>query len=98
MPRSGWRSRWFTLVLSTWTIGCGTLADTAAPLFTPSGGYGRTGPHVYGGVTLDAHWIGDGQVWWVLDLPFSLVADTLLFPVTSVLWLKRRSRTRHQLP
>lgn len=50
--------------------GCGTVMST----FSPHEG----GPEIYGGVRLDI-----GMEWYA-DVPFSVVADTLLLPVTIV--------------
>jgi len=35
---------------------------------------------VYGGVHKDCDWIGEGDWWAALDVPFSVVADTLFLP------------------
>ncbi len=56
--------------------GCGTVARTA-----------REGPAPYGGVraSLDScEWAGDAAsgVFWLLDVPLSACADTLMLPVT----------------
>lgn len=61
--------------------GCGTLLS-----FNAMGPYDS---HVYGGTRVDIEMIKDGfagQSWFLtlfaLDVPFSLVADTVLLPIT----------------
>jgi len=43
-------------------------------------------PYIYGGTTLNVMALGEGEAWIItyglIDLPFSLVADTLLLPVS----------------
>lgn len=69
--------------------GCGSAADLVAKHDIA---FDSPGPHVYGGVRLDAvmgtqpfgsHGSAPlGMLHW-LDIPFSLAFDTLLFPVTA---------------
>jgi len=68
--------------------GCGTVVACAE-----GGVEGEGGAHslVYGGLRTDVKVMGSPfvplKVMAVLDLPLSLVVDTVLFPATGVIWL-----------
>ena len=73
--------------------GCGTLRDLtgSSPLET-------SGPHVYGGVRADLELAktpfccsGTMAFFFLPDVPFSAILDTLLLPVTGVVALFRGS-------
>ena len=64
-------------------VGCGTVVDLV--------GHHMDGPHVYGGVRLyiHGHPFHDEAYWWplavlayLIDLPLSAVADTVILPFT----------------
>jgi uncharacterized protein YceK len=75
--------------------GCGTIADGLVE-GSPFGTFEEGGPHIYGGVQVDAHVIGhssdkdEGFVpFCVLDVPLSAVLDTALLPFTALWTLVR---------
>jgi uncharacterized protein YceK len=61
----------FVLCTLVFCSGCGTTVSHVFPADTP----------VYKGVTVDAREVKDGNEWFLLDLPFSLAGDTILFPI-----------------
>jgi uncharacterized protein YceK len=65
--------------------GCGTIGSHAN-----SCGIGST-HQAYAGVRADAALVGEGSAGYILDFPFSAVADTILLPVD--LWPEKKSET-----
>ena len=61
-------------------FGCGTMANLDgrdAPLISLSG---EVPPRAFGGVDRDVKWIASGNIFFVPDIPFSLVGDVLTLP------------------
>ena len=61
-------------------FGCGTMANLDgrdAPLISLSG---EIRPRPFGGVGRDVKWIASGNIFFVPDIPFSLVGDVLTLP------------------
>ena len=74
-------------VLALFVGGCGTISDFS----TKGRGFEDAGPHVYGGTRLDVNTIANPDitsenilVFFILDVPFSFLADTIVLPVTIV--------------
>jgi uncharacterized protein YceK len=61
----------YTAAVLACCSGCGSLGTHG---FDPNSNL------VYGGVRQDAHQIGDGGGWFIIDVPFSFAADTLFLP------------------
>jgi uncharacterized protein YceK len=64
----------FSLSLLLINSGCGTAVSHFGACHSPP-------PGVYRGTVFDANAIAEGLVFWVVDLPLSVAADTILFPI-----------------
>ena len=62
----------FALCLLVFCSGCGTTVSLVFPIDNAP---------VYKGVVFDAKTVKEGDVWFVLDMPFSLVGDTIVVPI-----------------
>ncbi len=68
--------------LLLFVAGCGTMGTLTgmSPMGTVTFG-------VYSGIRKDVEMSRFGDALWLVDIPFSAVADTALLPVTFLLWL-----------
>jgi len=84
--------------------GCGTMAGLSGQHVSGQAfGDCECVPNMYGGTAIDAcvvfvsKW-GDGAAGWLMyDLPFSLVADTVVLPITFVKQISEGNNCPHQV-